>query len=40
MNKRLLILFSLLLVGAGLAWLIRWNNRREVFLPAVSVRHV
>jgi hypothetical protein len=36
MHKRLLILLSVLLVGGGLIWLIRWNNGREVRLPAAS----
>ena len=36
MNKRFLILLSVLLVGGGLVWLVRWNNGREVRLPAAS----
>ena len=36
MNKRLIILFAVLLLGGGLAWLIRWNNQREVYLQAVT----
>ena len=36
MNKRFLVLLTVLLVGGGLVWLIRWNNGREVRLPAAS----
>ena len=36
MNKRFLILLSVLLVGGGLVWLVRWNNGREVYLPSVT----
>ena len=38
MNKRLLILFAVLLLGGGLVWLIRWNNGREVTSRASQIR--
>lgn len=37
MNKRSLILFSLLMIGGGLAWLLlRWYSESEAHLPAAT----